>query len=99
MSVRGEEGGRGLDHLQWIHSRHSCSLLCLPNCLLSSLTINICPPTPLAAFPVRRRPASLGPAAAAAVLGRGNPAWAESCAQQKRIDLVWRCPERGTVSP
>ena len=21
----------------------------------------------------------------------------ESCARQKRIDLVWRCPERGTV--
>ena len=52
MSVRGEVGGWwGLDHLQWIHSRHSCSLLCLPNCLLSSLTINICPQTPLAAFP------------------------------------------------
>ena len=39
----------------------------------------------------------MGRAAAAAVLGRGNRAWAESCAQQKRIDLVWRCPERGTV--
>ena len=22
---------------------------------------------------------------------------AESCAEEKRIDLVWRCPERGTV--
>ena len=44
----GRVGWWGLDHLQWIHSRHSCSLLCLPNCLLSSLTINISPQPSLA---------------------------------------------------
>ena len=81
--------------MQWIHSRHSCSLLCLPNCLLSSRTINICPPTPLAALAAPAE--SLGPHIGSGGGGFETQEGAESCAEEKRIDLVWRCPERGTV--
>ena len=84
MSGGRRVGWWGLDHLQWIHSRHSCSLLCLPNCLLSSLTINICPQTSLAAFPVKRRPASLGPAAAAAAAACWWKLWGPKAALSRR---------------
>ena len=76
-------------------STHATAALC------SASLIASCHPSP--SISARDTPLAALAAPLGAIVGSGGGGGfetelrAESCAEEKRIDLVWRCPERGTV--